>query len=87
MGGGLGYEPLFLVEGQGGRSLAELAEGERQQLGFRPRAVRALLPFLRELVLSKLQEVVVLSNRTPSLLPGPEARDCASPLPKSPGSG
>jgi XTP/dITP diphosphohydrolase len=84
---GAGYEPLFLVRGQGGLSLAELADPVRSQLGHRAQAARLLLPFLREQLRSKLGEVVSLSHRTPSLLPGPEPQDRASPLPKSPGSG
>ncbi len=86
-GGGTSYEPLFLVEGQQGLSLAELPEALRAQLGHRARAAHHLLPFLREVVRSKLGEVVSLSHRTPSLLPGPAPADRASPLPKSPGSG
>lgn len=84
---GAGYEPLLLVEGQGGRSLAELPEAIQTQLSPRAQAARRLLPLLHDLVLAKLRDVVTLSNRTPSLLPGPGPQDVASPLPKSQGSG
>lgn len=67
--GGFGYDPLFLVQGQGGRTMAELPDEERTHISPRAAAVRALMPTLRALVFSKLHEVAALSDRTPSLLP------------------
>ncbi|MCS6898935.1 MAG: non-canonical purine NTP pyrophosphatase [Myxococcales bacterium] len=86
-GVGQDYEPLFLVQGHGGLSFAELSDELRGQLGHRAQAARAMLPFLREHLRSRLGEVVALRHRTPSLLLGPELSDRASPLPKSPSSG
>jgi XTP/dITP diphosphohydrolase len=48
--GGFGYDPLFLVDGQGGRSMAELSADEKNEVSHRARAVRALKPLLTELV-------------------------------------
>ncbi len=44
---GFGYDPLFLVEGQG-LTLAELALDAKNRLSHRGRALAALLPHLRE---------------------------------------
>jgi len=43
--GGFGYDPIFLVAGRG-RTMAELAEAEKNRLSHRARAVQALLPTL-----------------------------------------
>lgn len=45
--GGFGYDPLFLVEGQG-LTLAEMALDAKNRLSHRGRALAALLPHLRE---------------------------------------
>jgi XTP/dITP diphosphohydrolase len=45
--GGFGYDPLFLLPD--GRTLAELAEDEKNALSHRGRALRAMLPRLRAL--------------------------------------
>lgn len=67
--GGFGYDPLFRVGGQGGRTLAELSDPDRAALGHRAAAARALLSPLRIAVFSKLNDVVAVSARVPSLLP------------------
>jgi XTP/dITP diphosphohydrolase len=48
--GGFGYDPLFLPDGFGGRSFAELAPAEKDSVSHRARAVRAMLPGLRQLL-------------------------------------
>jgi len=53
---GFGYDPLFLVEGQSGRTLAELDEDEKNRISHRGRAVRALRPLLIELINRTLDE-------------------------------
>jgi XTP/dITP diphosphohydrolase len=45
--GGFGYDPVFVV---GGRTTAELPEGEKDRLSHRGRAVAAATPHLRELL-------------------------------------
>jgi XTP/dITP diphosphohydrolase len=51
--GGFGYDPLFLVEGQG-RTLAELAEDEKNRVSHRARALEAMRPVLRERIEQRL---------------------------------
>jgi len=46
--GGFGYDPIFLLAG--GRTTAELPEGEKDRISHRGRAVAAAMPRLRELV-------------------------------------
>src|SRR4051812_12490214 len=41
-GGGFGYDPLFLVEGHQGKSMAELSEDEKNRVSHRGHAVQAL---------------------------------------------
>jgi XTP/dITP diphosphohydrolase len=53
---GFGYDPLFLVEGLGGRTLAELDEDEKNQISHRGRALSALRPYLIELINRMLDE-------------------------------
>lgn len=65
---GFGYDSLFLVRGQGGRTMAELSDAERSYHSHRAAAVRALLPALRVAVLAKLHDVVHVGGRTPSIL-------------------
>jgi XTP/dITP diphosphohydrolase len=54
--GGFGYDPLFVVDGQDGRAMAELAEDEKNRISHRARAVRALHPLLERLLASLLDE-------------------------------
>jgi XTP/dITP diphosphohydrolase len=54
--GGFGYDPLFLVEGQGGKSMAELSEAEKNRVSHRGRAVQALRAILLTLINSRLDE-------------------------------
>ena len=52
--GGFGYDPVFLVEDGGNRgtvTMAELAAGEKNRLSHRARALAALGPRLRSLVI------------------------------------
>lgn len=47
-GGGFGYDPIFVVaETTDGRTMAELADEEKNSLSHRARAVRGLVPHLR----------------------------------------
>ncbi len=47
---GFGYDPLFLLEGDaGGRTTAELPSEEKNAISHRGRALRSLLPILKEL--------------------------------------
>lgn len=48
--GGFGYDPLFLVEGGGGRTMAEMSDDEKNTLSHRARAVAALRPMLLDLL-------------------------------------
>jgi XTP/dITP diphosphohydrolase len=52
-GGGFGYDPLFVVAGQGGRTMAELADDEKNQISHRACAAAALRPAL-EAVIARL---------------------------------
>ncbi|NIJ10936.1 XTP/dITP diphosphohydrolase [Saccharomonospora amisosensis] len=45
---GFGYDPIFLPEGQS-RTSAELSGEEKDSMSHRGRALRSLLPYLREL--------------------------------------
>jgi XTP/dITP diphosphohydrolase len=47
---GFGYDPVFLVEGHGGRTLAELEPEVKNQISHRARAVAAAEPTLRRLL-------------------------------------
>ncbi len=47
---GFGYDPVFVVAGQGGRTMAELAPEVKNQISHRARAVQAMLPRLRPLL-------------------------------------
>lgn len=47
--GGFGYDPLFVVA-ETGRTMAELSSAEKNSLSHRARALRELLPKLRELL-------------------------------------
>jgi XTP/dITP diphosphohydrolase len=54
--GGFGYDPLFLVDGQGGKAMAELSEAEKNQVSHRGRAVQALRTLLVKLIDARLDE-------------------------------
>jgi XTP/dITP diphosphohydrolase len=65
--GGFGYDPLFVVEGFGGRTMAELTDAERAAVSPRAAAIAALRPRLRELLLARLDEVEQVSSVRPSI--------------------
>src|SRR6185369_201407 len=54
--GGFGYDPLFIVDGQDGKAMAELNEIEKNQVSHRGRAVRNLRAILLKLVNARLDE-------------------------------
>lgn len=54
---GFGYDPLFLVDGYGGRTMAELGDTEKNALSHRGRAARAMRPVIEELLRAELAEV------------------------------
>jgi len=43
---GFGYDPVFMIDGGGGRTVAELPAALKDRLGHRGRALRKLLPLL-----------------------------------------
>jgi XTP/dITP diphosphohydrolase len=49
-GGGFGYDPLFIVDGMGGKTMAELSPDEKNRISHRARAYAALRSMLVELV-------------------------------------
>jgi XTP/dITP diphosphohydrolase len=51
--GGFGYDPLFIVAGDG-RTMAELSDEEKNRLSHRAQAVRALRPAIEALIESRL---------------------------------
>lgn len=54
--GGFGYDPLFLVQDQGGRTMAELSADQKNQVSHRARALSAMRPKLEALVRQRLEE-------------------------------
>jgi XTP/dITP diphosphohydrolase len=48
--GGFGYDPLFFVDEAPGRTMAELAESEKNHISHRTKALRALTPKLQKIV-------------------------------------
>lgn len=44
--GGFGYDPIFLVEGACGKTMAEMTEHEKNEISHRGRALRMILEFL-----------------------------------------
>ena len=48
-GGGFGYDPLFIVEGLGGKTMAELTADEKNRISHRARAYAALRGLLAEI--------------------------------------
>ncbi len=47
---GFGYDPVFIVEGQAGRTMAELDPDLKNQISHRARALAAIQPVLRRLI-------------------------------------
>jgi XTP/dITP diphosphohydrolase len=47
---GFGYDPVFIVDGYGGQTLAELEPEEKNRISHRARAMQAALPTLRRLL-------------------------------------
>ena len=47
---GFGYDPIFVVEGYGGQTLAELHPAEKNRISHRARAVTAARPMLARLL-------------------------------------
>ena len=45
--GGFGYDPIFLVEGKNGLTMAELSDEEKNEVSHRGRALRKVLEFLK----------------------------------------
>jgi len=54
--GGFGYDPLFVVDGQNGRAMAELSDQEKNSVSHRACAVRALKPLLLAVLNERLDE-------------------------------
>ena len=48
---GFGYDPVFVVKGYAGRTMAELPPDVKNEISHRARALAAIQPVLRELVL------------------------------------
>lgn len=44
--GGFGYDPIFIPNGFGGRTMAEISEDEKNAISHRGRALRAMAEFL-----------------------------------------
>lgn len=44
--GGFGYDPIFIPDGFGGRTMAEISENEKNAISHRGRALRAMAEFL-----------------------------------------
>jgi XTP/dITP diphosphohydrolase len=56
-GGGFGYDPLFIVAGHQGRTMAELGEGEKNRESHRARALASLRLELSALIARRLATV------------------------------
>lgn len=54
--GGFGYDPLFVVAGQAGRSMAELSDDEKNSVSHRARAVQSLRGVLLKLLNARLDD-------------------------------
>ena len=52
--GGFGYDPIFLVEGLGGKTMAELSDNEKNAVSHRGNALRKVLTFLKNNLYIKL---------------------------------
>jgi len=69
--GGFGYEPLFIVDGKD-RTLAELSEDERNEIGHRARVLQELAPKLEALVNARIEEADAVVDG--SYVPPPSTR-------------
>jgi XTP/dITP diphosphohydrolase len=49
---GFGYDPVFLVQGSGGKTMAELEPAQKNRISHRARALMAARPFLAQLLAS-----------------------------------
>jgi len=47
---GFGYDPVFVVKGHGGRTMAELPSDVKNEISHRARALMAIRPLLRTLI-------------------------------------
>jgi XTP/dITP diphosphohydrolase len=47
---GFGYDPIFVVQGYGGQTMAELPPDEKNRISHRARAVAAARPILTGLI-------------------------------------
>jgi XTP/dITP diphosphohydrolase len=54
--GGFGYDPLFMVSGHHGKTMAELSEADKNRVSHRARAVQALRGILLKLLNDRLDE-------------------------------
>jgi len=68
--GGFGYDPVFVLPD--GRTLAELSADEKNALGHRGRALRAILPRLRALAFVLLAAFAAAPARAAKTEPGQE---------------
>jgi XTP/dITP diphosphohydrolase len=55
--GGFGYDPHFMVDGAGGRTLAELSDAEKNAVSHRGRAMAKLKPLLATIVANHRQSL------------------------------
>ena len=51
---GFGYDPIFVVYAENGRTMAELGDEEKDRVSHRGNAARAILPNLNELLRSRI---------------------------------
>ncbi|MCC6527594.1 MAG: RdgB/HAM1 family non-canonical purine NTP pyrophosphatase [Polyangiaceae bacterium] len=75
--GGFGYDPLFIVAGDG-RTMAELGEEEKNRASHRGRALQALRPHLERLVHARFAEAARILGDAPLATPsrpGEEPQD------------
>jgi XTP/dITP diphosphohydrolase len=49
---GFGYDPVFVVDGSGGRTMAELPPEVKNRISHRARAFKAAVPILKEMLLA-----------------------------------
>ena len=45
--GGFGYDPIFIVDGKNGMTMADLSEQEKNEVSHRGKALRKLLEFIK----------------------------------------
>jgi XTP/dITP diphosphohydrolase len=63
--GGFGYDPLFIVAGKGGRTMAELDEQEKGEVSHRGLAALALRPAIEALIARRLAEAARIAEPSP----------------------